>query len=221
MAAHCHRPTPLSPTPQHHHHHHPSRHNQPRKAVRIVPDNALYLVTFAVCAIFLVPVALIFTSLIILNPPTFQVDSLAISNFNLSSTTPTFLSGNFEVMFTTRNPKKFSLSCIDLVAGIYIGNEQLLVTTLPPFTLPGKKETSIKADFAAVRSYIDDSGKSGNLVFEVRIEMLVNYEVALPGHDKYIEARCPDLSVAFPANAPSTATEVGCLVGGPRHCKVK
>nr|XP_027125237.1 NDR1/HIN1-like protein 10 [Coffea arabica] len=169
---------------------------------------------------------ILFIIWLVLRPrlPEFRVDSLSVSNFNLSSST--LVSADFDVKITARNPNgKITLFYDNVEAAVYFKNFQLSQTTLPPFSQGKKNETSFTAELAAVKAYLDgdiangingERGKNGNVVLNVRMLMEVRFKAgAWKARRRYLKAFCGDLSVGISANASN-----GTLTGGPRQCRV-
>ncbi|KAL3522525.1 hypothetical protein ACH5RR_015359 [Cinchona calisaya] len=172
-------------------------------------------------ALFFIIIALkiFFTiRLLVLYPdfPDFRVDSLSLSNFNLSTTTAStsLLSANFDVGITARNPnKKITLTYTHIEAEIHLGNDQISGTTLQPVFQSGKNETSFKAEFASVKAYVEgQAAKNGNLVLDLSI--LVKLKASGWGAIE-VKSACRDLSVKVSLNSTN-----GTLLGGPIQCEV-
>ncbi|KAL3518620.1 hypothetical protein ACH5RR_021209 [Cinchona calisaya] len=156
--------------------------------------------------------------------PDFRVDSISVSNFNLSSNT--LVSADFDVKITARNPNgKITLFFDHIEAAVYFQNYQLSSTTLPPFSQGKKNETSMTAELAVVKAYLDgdvvngingERGKDGNVGFNVRMLMGVEFKAgAWRTRKRYLKAFCGDLSVRVSGNSTN-----GTLIGGPKQCHV-
>lgn len=152
------------------------------------------------------------------------MDSLSVTNFNISSAS--FLSANFDVGITARNPNgKLTLKYDDIVASVYFRSYSLSETTLPPFTLPKKNETSMKAGLAAVRTYVGgdaangingERSGNGNVAFNLRMVMSVRFKAgAWKTRRRYLKVFCGDLSVGVSSNSSN-----GTLLGGAKQCRV-
>lgn len=127
---------------------------------------------------------------------------------------------------TARNPNgKITLFYDNVEAAVYYKSDQLSRTTLPPFSQGKKNETSMTAELAAVKAYLDgdvvkgineERGKNGNVVFNVRMLMEVRFKAgAWRARRRYLKAFCGDLSVGVSSNATN-----GTLIGGPKQCRV-
>ncbi|XP_071932866.1 uncharacterized protein [Coffea arabica] len=212
------RPTPTPPAPIH--------PNQPHNAGRTRLRNCIsHCLLSTAVAIGLIILLYIFIASIVLDPdfPKFRVDSLTVSNFNLSSTIPPLLSGNFDAQITAWNPnKKVTLSCSHLEAEFYLGSYPISGTTLPPFILSVKNETSIALNFTAVRAYVDWGESDENLDFNLQICMKEHYKAGFWGwgQGEWLVFSCPDLSVRV-NTLPNGSTTGGAwsLTGGARRCE--
>ncbi|XP_027156598.1 NDR1/HIN1-like protein 26 [Coffea eugenioides] len=201
----------------------PTHHKHPHNTATIRQENCtfhcLFFTPFAIgSVIFFLPII----TLMILDPelPKFRVDSVTVSNFNISPTTPPLLSGHFTVIISARNPNsKLTLSYNHLDAGIYLGSNQLSGTTLPPFALSKKNETSLTANFVAVGAYVDRA-ESENLVFNLKIQMKVRYKAGFWRRVTWLEAFCPGLSVRTNTVKSGSSSDVWSLIGGARSCEV-
>ncbi|KAL3530331.1 hypothetical protein ACH5RR_009653 [Cinchona calisaya] len=167
---------------------------------------------------------ILFIIWLVLRPrlPAFRVDSFSVTNFNISSST--LLSANFDVGITARNPNtKITLAYDVIEAGVYFRGYSLSETTLPPFTQSKKNETSFRADFAAVRAYvngdavngINGQSKNGNVVFNLRMVMTVRFKAGVwRDRRRVLRVVCGDLSVGVSSNSTN-----GTLLGGARQCR--
>ncbi|XP_027156611.1 uncharacterized protein LOC113757660 [Coffea eugenioides] len=210
------RPTPPAPI-------HP---NQPHNAGRTRPRNCIShcLLSTAVTIGLIILLYISIASIVLDHDfPKFRVDSLTVSNFNLSSTIPPLLSGNFDSQITAWNPnKKVTLSYSHLEAEFYLGSYPISGTTLPPFILSGKNETSITLNFTTVRAFVDWGESDENLDFNLKICMKEHYKGGFWGWGQgdWLVFSCPDLSVMV-NTLPNGSTPGGAwsLTGGARHCE--
>nr|XP_027101473.1 uncharacterized protein LOC113722184 [Coffea arabica] len=215
MSVHRCRQTPPVPTPpyDYHHRHHPHTTNTltilQQSGKKTAPSTAYFS--------HLSPLAPSSSSYSSSYP---SLPSLTVSNFNISPTTPPLLSGHFTVIISARNPNsKLTFSYNHLDAGIYLGSNQLSGTTLPPFALSKKNETSLTANFAAVGAYVDRA-ESENLVFNLKIQMKVRYKAGFWRRVTWLEAFCPGLSVRTNTAKSGSSSDVWSLIGGARSCEV-
>lgn len=155
--------------------------------------------------------------------PEFRVDSLSVSAFNLSNNQ---LTGTFDLHFTVGNPnKKIALAYDNMESDMFYRNSLLSSTNLPPFTQATRNETSMRAEFAALSSYVEkgiaddingERGKSGNVVFNVRMLMTVRFKAGIwRARRRLLKVFCGDLAVALSSNGKN-----GSLNSGPRQCRV-
>ncbi|XP_071932865.1 uncharacterized protein [Coffea arabica] len=200
----------------------PTHRNQPRNAEIIRRADSIF---FCIRLIFLgIGLIVILLCLMIFHPdlPTFRVDSVTISNFNISTTTPPLLSGYFNIGLTVENPSsKTTFSYSHLEAGIYLGSNQLSGTTLPPFTAAEKKNaTGINAEFSAVRAYTY-LAETQNLELCLKVQMEVHSKARFWREVQYLEASCPGLLVsAVKTQKNGSSSDVWSLIGGVKDCEV-
>ncbi|KAK3032763.1 hypothetical protein RJ639_034912 [Escallonia herrerae] len=150
--------------------------------------------------------------------PQFRVDSVALSNFNSSSS---LLTGNWDVRLTVRNPNsKANLAYDDINAYMFYRRVSLAETAIPPFSQGTKNETAVRATFAAARTYVEKwvldglntDRASGKVDFTMTILARVRFKAgAWRARRRLLRVVCPNLSV----NNSS-----GSLVGGSRGCRV-
>ncbi|CAH2049773.1 unnamed protein product [Thlaspi arvense] len=168
---------------------------------------------------------IVFIIWIVLRPrlPHFQVDSVTLSNFNLSSSS--LITGNWDVRFTVRNPNhKLSLYYDNIDAFIYYKGESLAETTLPPFVQGKKNQTAMRATFAASSAYVDkwvvddingDKAKGASVSFNARMLARIRYKSGLWARRRFWRIYCGELPVSLSANGTG-----GTLVGGTKECRV-
>lgn len=166
----------------------------------------------------------IFIIWLVLRPrvPEFRVDSVTVTNFNLSTT---LITGNWDVQFTVRNPNnKITLTYDQILARVLYKSGALSETMVPPFVQGKRNETAVRATFAAASSYVEnwvvngingDRGR-GSVKFTVRMLARVRFRAgSWWARRRVVRVLCPDLSVGLSSNS-----ERGSLVGGSRECRV-
>lgn len=166
---------------------------------------------------------IIFIMWLILRPqiPEFRVETLTLSNFNVSSNS--LISGNWDARFIVRNPNsKITLYYDQIEAAVFYKSDSISETTVPPFVQGTKNETSIRATFASLSAYIDnrDSINSdrnhGTVNFNVRIMARVRFKASSWwARRRILRVYCPNLSIGVSSNS-----NVGSLVGGSKQCSV-
>ncbi|CAH9093699.1 unnamed protein product [Cuscuta epithymum] len=158
--------------------------------------------------------------------PEVRVDSLSVSDFNLSSN---FLSANWDLKFTVRNPtKRFSLYYDDIYASVYYGHSMLLAwTSVAPFSQDSYSETPSKATFSAASTFVDNWVVEGinksnpNVEFDVLMLARVRFKAgSWRARGRYLRAYCRDLNVRL-GNHTAHSLSSGNLVGGPKQCQVR
>lgn len=161
---------------------------------------------------------------LILRPrvPEFRVDSLSVSNFNISSS---LVSGNWDVQFTVRNPnKKITVKYDRIDADVFYKSEGLASTTLPPFSQGKRNETKVRATFGAIGTYVDDwvvrdvngDRGRGSVKFSVRLLARARFKAGAWGTRKrYVRVLCRDVPVGL-----TLSSGRGSMVGDARECRV-
>ncbi|CAL5357222.1 unnamed protein product [Camellia sinensis] len=176
-------------------------------------------------ASFIIAATIAFIVWLILRPrlPEFQVDSLSLSNFSLSSSS---ISANWDVGFTARNPNhKITLYYDDISATVFCGEQRLSDTAVGPFVQGTRNETTVRATFAANSAYVtkevvdginSDRSSRGIVNFNVEMKARVRYKAgAWRARQRFLRIFCQQLSVGVSKNSVG-----GTLIGGPRQCKV-
>ncbi|KAK1418927.1 hypothetical protein QVD17_28080 [Tagetes erecta] len=166
---------------------------------------------------------IIFIMWLILRPqiPQFRVETLNLSNFNISSNS--LISGNWEARFTARNPNsKITLYYDQIEAAIFYKSDSISETSVPPFVQGTKNETTLKATFASLGGYLDSKDsingemKSGKVGFNLRMITRVRFQAgSWWARRRILRVYCPDLAVGVNGNGSN-----GSLVGGYRRCSV-
>lgn len=174
-------------------------------------------------ASFLIALTVALALWLILRPrlPDFRVDSLALSNLNLSSSS---ITANWAINFTVVNPnKKITFYYDQVQAAVYYNDVSLSETTVPPFVQPTRNQTPVRATFAAAGAYVDKSvveginGSRGSVNFNVRVLARVRLKAGWwRARQRLLRVYCGDLAVGM--NSSSSAG--GTLVGGPKECRV-
>ncbi|KAL6966771.1 hypothetical protein U1Q18_032564 [Sarracenia purpurea var. burkii] len=176
-------------------------------------------------ASFIIAGTIAFIIWLILRPriPDVQVDSVTLSNFNLSSSTVT---GNWDVRFTVRNPNhKITLHYERIEASVFYKDESLSDTTVTPFVQGTKNQTAMRATFAAASAYLDkkfvdgingDMTSRSSVIFNVRMLARVRFKAGWwRARERFLRVYCGDLTVGISSNSTG-----GKLVGGARQCRV-
>lgn len=179
-------------------------------------------------AFFIISGTIVFIIWLVLRPrfPDFRVDSLSLSNFNLSSSPSSLISAKWDVRFTVRNPNhKLSIFYDHINAYVFYKSESLSDTTLPPFVQGTRNQTTLRASFATASSYVDDwavegingERKShGTVNFNVRLLSRVRFKASWwRARHRILSVYCGDLTVGISSNGAG-----GTLVGGARECRV-
>ncbi|KAD6453352.1 hypothetical protein E3N88_08057 [Mikania micrantha] len=166
---------------------------------------------------------IIFIMWLVLRPqiPQFRVETLTLSNFNIS--TNSLISGNWDARFTARNPNsKITLYYNQIEAAIFYKSDSISETTVPPFVQGTKNETTLRATFASLTAYLDDRDSingernRGAVNFNLRMMTRVRFQAgSWWARRRILRVYCPNLSVGVSANSSS-----GSLVGGSKQCSV-
>ncbi|WMV55990.1 hypothetical protein MTR67_049375 [Solanum verrucosum] len=167
----------------------------------------------------------VFILWLILRPriPEFRVDSLSVSNLNLTNS---LISGKWDLRFTVRNPnKKMTLYYDDVAAAVFYDDVSLSDTTVPPFFQEKRAETARQASFATAGAYVNnrafdqmnkERSRKGAIGFNVRMVARVRFRAgAWRARRRFVRVYCKDLSVEVGSNNSS-----GTLLGGARQCRV-
>ncbi|KAL3335899.1 hypothetical protein AABB24_031894 [Solanum stoloniferum] len=155
--------------------------------------------------------------------PEFQVDSLSVSNLNLSNS---LITANWDLRFTARNPnKKLTLYCDEIAAAIFYDSLSIADTTVPPFFMDRVNETSQEVSFVATGAYVEkwafegmgkERAEKASVRFNVRMVARVSFKAgSWRARRRYLRVYCGDLSVGVALNKSS-----GNLLGGQRRCRV-
>ncbi|XP_047327690.1 NDR1/HIN1-like protein 1 [Impatiens glandulifera] len=182
-----------------------------------------------VVAAFIIAGSIAFIIWLILRPqlPDVRIDSLSVTNLNLSSSPSSSISGNWDVRFTFRNPNGKITLYYDRIEGyVYYQRVSLSETTVPPFFQGKRDESPARATFAASSAFIEkpvsdgmieDKGR-GAVTFNVRLSTRVQFKAGLWWtRRRFVRVYCGDLRVGFSSNSSSNE---GNLTSGARECKV-
>ncbi|KAK4366401.1 hypothetical protein RND71_014281 [Anisodus tanguticus] len=207
------------------HNNNPYYQQQPQPYAAI--QRATFLRRVIAIAIAAMVIAGTFTFIVwlILRPklPEFRVDSMSVSNLNLSNS---LISANWDLRFTVRNPnKKMTLYYDDIAAAVFYDYVSLSDTTVPPFYQEKRVETSQKAGFASSGSYVErrvfdemnsERDRRGSIGFNVRMVARVRFKAgAWRARRRFVRVYCKGLDVGVGSNKSS-----GNLLGGSRQCRV-
>ncbi|KAF5744908.1 protein YLS9 [Tripterygium wilfordii] len=156
--------------------------------------------------------------------PEFRVDSLSVSNFNVTSSSQT-VTGSWYLRLQVYNTnRRMTVSYDDVRPSIFYETESLVETRIPPFQQGKKNQTFVDASFSATNSYVDrwvvdgisaDRAR-GNVSFNVKVVAVVNFRTgAWRARARVLRVYCRDVPVGITASSRS-----GKLVGGARECRV-
>ncbi|MFS7926428.1 putative Late embryogenesis abundant protein, LEA_2 subgroup [Helianthus anomalus] len=166
---------------------------------------------------------IIFIMWLVLRPqiPQFRVETLTLTNFNVSSNS--LVSGNWDARFVATNPNsKIVLYYDEIEAAVYYKSDSISETTVAPFVQGVKNETKIRAMFASLTAYVDGrdgiSGERsrGTVGFNLRMVSRVRFQAgSWWARRRVLRVYCPNLSVRVDGNGGN-----GSLVGGSKECSV-
>lgn len=176
-------------------------------------------------AFFIIVGCIVFIIWLVLRPrlPQFRLDSLSVSNFNVSAPSQT-LTATWAIGLSVYNPnKKLSISYYESEASVFYKSEFISQTPVPPLSQGTKTRSSFNVTVSAVGSYVDnwvvkdvneDRGRS-MINFNVKIVSLVGFRSGgFRIRRRLLRVLCEKVAVGFP-NGGS-----GKLVGGSRECRV-
>lgn len=179
----------------------------------------------AVVSILIIFATVLFIIWLVLRPrvPQFRMDSLSLSQFNVSSSSS--VSGNWTASFTVYNPNsKMHVYYDDLDGGVYYRSELLATNRLPPFDQATKSSRNMSATFVATTAYVDgwvasgingDRGH-GSVKFNLKIVATVHFKAGgWWTRRRFLRVFCDDLPVGISSNSA-----IGSLTGGPQNCAV-
>ncbi|KAF4371055.1 hypothetical protein CsatB_028376 [Cannabis sativa] len=177
-------------------------------------------------AFFIVSASIIFIIWLVLRPrlPKISVDSVSLTNFNVSSSSPA-VSGNWAIGFSVNNPnKKMSIAYDEIDSVVFYRSTFLAETRISPFTQGTRSQTSVNATFSAFNSYVEKSVVSG--IATDRGRGIVNFNIRVLARvgfrtggwrlrRRLLRVLCEDVGVGL-----SSTSGTGKLVGGGRECRV-
>lgn len=153
--------------------------------------------------------------------PYAYVNSLSLSNFNVSNN---HLTGNWDLQVRFQNPNsKMSLYYNAVVCTLYYNRDSLSETRLQPFDQGKKDETPINATLSVSRTYVDarladsigkERAAEGSVEFDLRMTSSVTFRYGVYRRRRYVTVYCYDVAVGVPANSSS-----GKMVGSAKRCK--
>ncbi|XP_062082558.1 NDR1/HIN1-like protein 10 [Humulus lupulus] len=218
-------PAPHAP-PYHHQQPPPNNHNY-AYPYRYDPARTTFLrrLVAAMIAFFIVSASIIFIIWLVLRPrlPNFSVDSVSLTNFNVSSTSA--ISGNWAVGFSVNNPnKKMSIAYDEIDSVVFYKSTFLSETRISPFTQATRSQSSINATFSAANSYVEQSVVSGiatdrgrgTVNFNIRVLARVGFRTGgWRLRRRLLRVLCENVGVGVSSTSGS-----GKLIGGARECRV-
>ncbi|KAK1411350.1 hypothetical protein QVD17_37898 [Tagetes erecta] len=208
------------------HHHQPSYFNVTTNP-SYYPNQQRTTFLRRIFAVFITTIiifgTIVFIIWLILRPqvPQFRVQTLTLTNFNLTSNS--LISGNWNATVTVRNPNsKITLYYDHVEAAVFYKSKSISMTTLPPFVQGKKNETVVKATFVSVSEYFDDPNginserNRGSVGFNLRMVARVRFKAGgWWTRRRVLRVYCPDLAVGVSGNGSS-----GSLSGGSKNCRV-
>ncbi|ONI01485.1 hypothetical protein PRUPE_6G142400 [Prunus persica] len=180
----------------------------------------------AMIALFVIVGCILLVVWLILRPkvPDFRVDSLSLSNFNVSSASQS-VTGTWSVGFMVYNPnKKLSIRYDDVESSIYYGPGFISGTRVPPFAQGTKDRTSVNATFSAANSFvgasvargIDEARARGSMSFNVKLLARVEFRRGWWRlRRRLLRVLCSGVAVSL-----SSKGGLSSLAGGSRDCQV-
>ncbi|KAJ8768038.1 hypothetical protein K2173_020978 [Erythroxylum novogranatense] len=180
----------------------------------------------AVIAVTVIFFTILFIMWLVIRPrlPDFQIQSLSLSNFNISSTSQT-VTGNWNARFQVYNPnKKMKIYYDEIESGILYKSDTLSQTRIAPFMQNTKTQSVVEASYSATEAYVDGwvvSGingerSRGSVGFNVKVVADVGFKVGgLRARRRLLRVLCENVPVGV-----STSSKSGNLTGGARDCRV-
>ncbi|XP_047327650.1 NDR1/HIN1-like protein 1 [Impatiens glandulifera] len=169
---------------------------------------------FIIIAAFIIAGTISLIIWLILRPklPDFRVDSFSVTNFSISSS-PSLISGYWNVRLNVRNPnKKLTLSYDHVEAYVFYKSEPISDTTLPPFNQGKLDQTNVSATVAASSAYvekwvadgIDWERERGSVNFNVRVLARVEFKAGFWWRKQpIVTVSCGNLNVGLISNRSS------------------
>lgn len=188
---------------------------------------AAFIRRFVVAMVFLFAIigSLLLMIWLILRPkiPDFRVDSLAVTNLNVSSSRQS-LTGTWSVGFDAYNPnKKMTIEYDEIVASVFYGSGFISETRVPPFKQGKRFRSTVNATFSAADSFVDDRVASGINADRARgtvsfsVKVLARVQFRKGGwrlRRRLLRVLCRDVPVTISNNGS------GKMTGGGRDCSV-
>ncbi|XP_051147480.1 NDR1/HIN1-like protein 6 [Andrographis paniculata] len=175
----------------------------------------LWTTVAILCLIFLAAVAgVVFYIIYRPHRPSFSVNSLRLSRFNLTDTSVT---SNFNISVTARNPnKKISFFYDPVTVRILSGDLEIGDGAFPAFAHARKNVTTLRAVVSSSNSPIPDgtdissvksSLKSKNLPLKIELETKVKAKIGKIETKKLkVRVICDGIKISVPAGKAATAT---------------
>ncbi|KAG2327350.1 hypothetical protein Bca4012_036359 [Brassica carinata] len=202
----------------------PYQNHNPHYAPHPDPRAVLFRRLFIALMVFILIFGLIlFIFLLVVRPqlPTVYIDSLSVSNFNVSNNQ---LTGNWDLRLRFQNPNsKMSLYYDTVLCAVYYDGESLSETRLQPFDQGTKDQTPINATLSVSGTYVggrlvDSIGKvraeKGSVEFDLRMISTVTFRYGVYRRRRYVRVYCDDVAVGVPGNSSS-----GKMVGPEKRCR--
>ncbi|CAN6560143.1 unnamed protein product [Malus baccata var. baccata] len=180
----------------------------------------------AMVALFVIVGCIMLVIWLVLRPklPDFRVDSLSLTNFNVSSSSQS-LTGTWSVGFSVYNPnKKLSIRYEEVESSIFYGKGLISDARSQPFAQGTKDRNFINATFSAANSFVDgpvvrgietDRGR-GTVNFNIKVWARVEFRNGgWRLRRRLLRVFCRDVAVSVSSNSGS-----GKLAGGSRDCQV-
>lgn len=222
------------PAPQPLYQHHQPPPNNPNYAYpsRYDASRATFLrrLIGAMIAFFVIAASIVLLIWLVLRPriPKFRVDSVSLTNFNVSSSSSSSssaISGNWAIGFTVYNPnKKMSIAYDEIDSVVFYKSAFLSETRISPFSQGTRSQTAVNATFSAANSYVEswvvkgvgeDRGR-GTVNFNIRVLARVGFRTGgLRLRRRLLRVLCENVGVGLSSSSGS-----GKLVGGARECRV-
>ncbi|XP_024016037.1 NDR1/HIN1-like protein 10 [Eutrema salsugineum] len=202
----------------------PYQNHNPYFATEPNPRAILLRRLFIAILVFLLILGLIsFIFILVVRPqlPVVFINSLSVSNFNVSNNQVT---GNWDLQLQFRNPNsKMALHYDSVFCTLYYGRESLSDTRLQPFDQGTEDQTPINATLAVSGTYVDgkladsigkERASKGNVEFNLRVFSTVTSRYGVYRRRRYVTMYCDDVAVGVPANSSS-----GKMIGPAKRCK--
>lgn len=216
-------------------HNNPNRHPYPNPFLnpsyaytypQTDPSAARRRLYVSLLALFIILGSILFITWVILRPrlPQFELDSLSVSNFNVSTSSQT-LTGIWTIGFSAYNPnKKLSISYHEAKVFIFYKSELISWTRVAPFSQGTKTRSVVNATVSTLKSYVENwvvrdvngDRDLSTVRFNVKVSSFAGFRTGgWRMRRRLIRVSCENVSVGFSSNGSS-----GKLVGGLRECFV-